>query len=367
MISSQIIDTDAQAIIDVSSSISYTDDFRQLVNVLFETVNKYIHFDWIGFFFFNAFETRVSVMTNDNLPFDWNDHYLNIADYDKLSRLTIGGIPGDIFTSREAFDPMIDEDAFVLEYIRKHSDTEHCLVAPLVKEGKMWMGFGIYRAIGEDHFSESDKRLIRTLLPLMIFKCRTMLICQQYNLKMRVVDEFISRQGVYTLLLDENLALIDYPETTRRMLAEFYGNPALHHLPQPMLNWIKTVIAPTGTLKNNRGTWFFEEDMPNGRLRCMAYSISGNGRKPLLMIKIEPHGPRDDFSALDKFGLSEREVEVVSYLPLGYSNAQIARALDIKEVTVKKHLKNAGEKLGASGKTEILYHAVKVLMDIGTH
>jgi DNA-binding NarL/FixJ family response regulator len=44
---------------------------------------------------------------------------------------------------------------------------------------------------------------------------------------------------------------------------------------------------------------------------------------------------------------------------LGYSNKQIAMAMDIEEVTVKKHLKNTAQKLGAVGKTDTLYKTIQ--------
>lgn len=65
-----------------------------------------------------------------------------------------------------------------------------------------------------------------------------------------------------------------------------------------------------------------------------------------------------DFGPLEKIGLSRREIEVLNYLPLGLTNNQIASALGIQEVTIKKHLHNIGEKLAAKGKTEILYQAL---------
>ncbi len=68
---------------------------------------------------------------------------------------------------------------------------------------------------------------------------------------------------------------------------------------------------------------------------------------------------RVDFSVLSEIGLSPREIDVLEYLPLGLTNTQIALALEIREVTVKKHLQNVGRKLDAQGKTEILYQALR--------
>lgn len=71
-----------------------------------------------------------------------------------------------------------------------------------------------------------------------------------------------------------------------------------------------------------------------------------------------------DFAALKTAGFSGKEIEVLSFLPLGYTNTQIGNALGVKEVTVKKHLRRAGERLGAQGKTEILYRALQLKREI---
>ena len=73
----------------------------------------------------------------------------------------------------------------------------------------------------------------------------------------------------------------------------------------------------------------------------------------------EEKAGRVDFSALSEIGLSPREIDVLEYLPLGLTNTQIALALGIQEVTVKKHLQSVGRKLDAQGKTEILYQALR--------
>ena len=74
---------------------------------------------------------------------------------------------------------------------------------------------------------------------------------------------------------------------------------------------------------------------------------------------IYPHSQTVDFSHLQEDGFTHREVETLSFLPLGHTNRQIAIALDIEEVTVKKHLKNCAQKLGAVWKTDTLYQALQ--------
>ena len=50
--------------------------------------------------------------------------------------------------------------------------------------------------------------------------------------------------------------------------------------------------------------------------------------------------------------LSEREMQTLEQLCIGLSNKEIARNLDIQEVTVKLHVKNLLAKLGVSNRTQ---------------
>ena len=52
-----------------------------------------------------------------------------------------------------------------------------------------------------------------------------------------------------------------------------------------------------------------------------------------------------------QFGLTRRELQVLSGLCEGLSNKEIARALDLQEVTVKLHVKTLSRKLDARNRT----------------
>src|ERR1700750_793747 len=59
-----------------------------------------------------------------------------------------------------------------------------------------------------------------------------------------------------------------------------------------------------------------------------------------------------------KFGLTPRELEIVSAVVAGYSNKEIAEYFKISEDTVKHHLSNIFEKLGVSPRLELALFAV---------
>src|SRR6476661_5398310 len=67
-----------------------------------------------------------------------------------------------------------------------------------------------------------------------------------------------------------------------------------------------------------------------------------------------------------KFGLTPREVEIVSAVVAGYANKEIAEYFKISEDTVKHHLSNIFDKLGVSTRLELALFAVNQDLPIKT-
>jgi DNA-binding NarL/FixJ family response regulator len=65
------------------------------------------------------------------------------------------------------------------------------------------------------------------------------------------------------------------------------------------------------------------------------------------------------------FGLTARELEVVSTIVAGYSNGDIAQKFSISVKTVKHHLTNIFDKLGVSNRLELALFAVHHRLEAG--
>ena len=66
------------------------------------------------------------------------------------------------------------------------------------------------------------------------------------------------------------------------------------------------------------------------------------------------------FERTGKTRLTEREIEVLQFVSGGYSNAEIARFLDITERTVKYHVSEILRKLDVGGRTEAVVEAAVI-------
>jgi two-component system, NarL family, nitrate/nitrite response regulator NarL len=67
-----------------------------------------------------------------------------------------------------------------------------------------------------------------------------------------------------------------------------------------------------------------------------------------------------------KFGLTPRELEMVSAVVAGYSNREIAEYFKISEDTVKHHLSNIFDKVGVSTRLELALFAVNQSLPLKT-
>ncbi len=79
-------------------------------------------------------------------------------------------------------------------------------------------------------------------------------------------------------------------------------------------------------------------------------------RRPL---PAAPANTRND-KAIKALGLTRREVEMLGFLAQGKSNKEIARDLDLSPNTIKTHLSNLYQKLGAKNRTQAVTKAAKL-------
>lgn len=89
-----------------------------------------------------------------------------------------------------------------------------------------------------------------------------------------------------------------------------------------------------------------------------AYKVINRGKKYYDPTLMEYKYGNNKNSSLDE--LTEREMEVLKELSLGYSNNQIAQTLYISENTVKKHVSSILNKLGLNHRTEAALFALKM-------
>lgn len=95
-------------------------------------------------------------------------------------------------------------------------------------------------------------------------------------------------------------------------------------------------------------------------IRCVMAGQYWVGRESVsdLVKALRNLSPVDDRPRPRDFGLTARQLEIVTLVVAGYSNPDIAQRCSISEQTVKHHMSNIFDKLGVSTRLELALFAV---------
>ncbi|MCG2722541.1 MAG: response regulator transcription factor [Thermodesulfovibrionales bacterium] len=88
--------------------------------------------------------------------------------------------------------------------------------------------------------------------------------------------------------------------------------------------------------------------------------ITQRGKNPLLLLCLNPEKRLLSLSKQsNKYGLTRREIEVVSLLSEGLTNKRIGRKLFISEYTVENHLRSIYRKVGVKNRTSLVHRLIQ--------
>ena len=87
------------------------------------------------------------------------------------------------------------------------------------------------------------------------------------------------------------------------------------------------------------------------------YWIESNNVTDLVKA-LREDSPAENTPRQRRFGLTPRELEIITLVVAGYSNLEIAQKLTISEQTVKHHMSNIFDKLGVSNRLELALFTV---------
>lgn len=96
-------------------------------------------------------------------------------------------------------------------------------------------------------------------------------------------------------------------------------------------------------------------------LSALRLVLTGEKYLPTLLLSEAFNAKSEKTSAkfLPMNKLTKRELQVLSHLADGHPNKEIARRLDVQEVTVKVHLKRVFQKLGVQNRTQAVRQVMK--------
>src|SRR5271165_6524586 len=187
-------------------------------------------------------------------------------------------------------------------------------------------------------------------------------------------DHALLREGIASLVaIEPDMELVAHASTGREAIAQFRRHRpdnTLMDLQMPDISGIEAIIAIRGEFPNARiivlTTYAGDVQVVRAfKAGARGYLLKGNVHKDLLETiravqagrkRIPPEVAADLAMHTAEDQLTARELEVLKLIAQGNANKEIAAQLSIREDTVKSHVGNILEKLGANDRT----HAVTI-------
>ena len=208
-------------------------------------------------------------------------------------------------------------------------------------------------------FEDKERALLEALRAPLAVLYQSNIVRDEACLSSAALREFAAGGGWVIARVRADGRIVEISEQARRLLREFFGGFSARPermLPQPVDEWL-----------GRRRQWgldrlALQDDAlltvarDGQKLKLHAIPDTASSGACYLLMKAERTGARPDHLA--DLPLTGREREILSFLPAGKTNAEIAIVLSISARTVQKHLENIFQKLGVETRTAAALRAV---------
>ena len=131
---------------------------------------------------------------------------------------------------------------------------------------------------------------------------------------------------------------------------------------QPSNQPTKSSIVSKFLVKNSLFLIFLEEDLENADgCNSVVGKIEIEGQQ-YLIVEAEETLRHVEHSLAEL--LTERELQIIAFVALGWSNKQIAKRLQISEWTVSTHLRRIFIKLGVDSRAAMVYRCAPLIQAV---
>ena len=343
----------ANAIIKLNSYFKDLKNFKEFPIILETVLKNYIPIDWLAMYQ-ASHDIVQTVTTNKALPFSWNELYSKIEPYDSFKKATLKLSPGIALLGKEIYNPFIETDYFVLEYVKKHTDTVNFMTMPTIKAAQESIVFGCYNTDGKKAFTQTDKSFLEQLSPIIISASNIMLLYKQFDFQKVTFDHLRKAQSHNYIILDKNLKIIDFPTKTMNFLQEIFKNKNLTFLPKQISDWIDKTLPGIRFKSICEEPTTYKFNLKHGTFILYTYQIE----KYFLMRFIFQKHCLVNKKTLP---LTNMENKILKSLKKGLIVKEIADQFALSERGVNFHKYNIVKKLKAANIAE----AISALADLG--
>lgn len=242
-----------------------------------------------------------------------------------------------------------------------------------LNHGRMQLGsIMLFRQEGEPEFDEEDRQLAEILCPYITQAYKMRVDDMQNKVEIEFSHQYHKSLSYGSIVLDNTFTVIRYNDKAQEycydILAHYYGTSELKERPHVVLRGGGTVADIQGYVSQNRERLWGVLDKPASiqsigleqRYASTIISLSTKditGKMNIYYIISMTAQPAEvvDTNLCLQYGLTNREIQVASYIVQGYTNKQIGEQMFISTHTAKTHITKIFAKTGTSKRAELAH------------
>ncbi len=338
-------------VFSLSRGLADLRDFDEAPDLFKKILGKSLDIDWVAMYWVSASNDIERIFLSSGLQFDWEKLYpavrKNISWLPVLKEMELGGI----FLTQDLPEPRNENDIIAKVIVEAATGARYALTMPVARSREHRIYIQFFRNDPNRPYTEKDTTMVKKLSPIIISWAQSFVELKESSINQLGSRGLLEKMHIRAALLDGNLCDIMWTEDALNMMNSQVG-PSWRHLLFPSVrDWLRQTEMFRNLNKNKSRIYPEHLIMESYNLSCCAYPLEGN-----IIVNFRQHAP-NPFIGMKKYGLTAKEIQVIDYLTLGYTNSQIASVLQISEVAVKKRIEKTGHKLKVSGRTSIVREA----------
>ncbi|MHB8111683.1 MAG: LuxR C-terminal-related transcriptional regulator [Syntrophorhabdaceae bacterium] len=255
----------------------------------------------------------------------------------------------------------LEQTAYYNEFLKPQSI--HSQIVFYLRSGDQLLGvIALFRPRTIPTFNKDDKKIARTLVPYLTAALGKTIALRDVSEKENIIESITSGtayRGI--LILNESMEIVYINTKARRILSATQNTIPGWQRPISLptilytesLSFLKSVQSGSG-MQESRELQLSGTDgtMAPVILRMKIIHLPGGRRSLLISTETDQDFPTCN-QGLRDFGLTRRELEVISFVCQGLSNREIADKLHISEYTVENHLRSVYPKMKVRNRTAL--------------
>ena len=315
----------------------------------------------------HPFVSELSFGVPGDAPKTWCKHYQRLDPFvGRLMKDVHSGDGNAVISSEVINHRDYINSEFYNDFLRPQS-IYHVLLVAIVKNDKPIGMIGLHRPLHNSPFTQSEIAKVRLIEPFYAAAV------EKAKLNDKILQNHMAINALATELPHDNVMILDqelYPIFINNNVGQQLGiyldlnDPAAvkPYLPPE----IKRCCNQWRSLFNSQNRATLPEKI-NFNLNQDGASINGNvrayeskGSRAIFVVTLGDNNNKYlQPSNLQKYGLTRREMGIVSLVSTGMTNPEIAKKLFISVRTVQNHLRSIFTKVGVHNRTQLISDLIR--------